>query len=56
MVASPRVAESLEEDVEALDSYVQETFAGKPAAVRVKQKKNTKALQYEAYRKRRDKQ
>jgi Ca-activated chloride channel homolog len=55
VLASPRVAENLDEDVDALGAYVQETFAGKPEAVVLKQKKNAKALQYEAYQKRRDK-
>jgi len=55
VLASPRVAANLEEDVDALGAYVQETFAGKPEAVALKQKKNAKALQYEAYQKRRDK-
>lgn len=55
VLASPRVAENLDEDVDALGVYVQETFAGKPEAVVLKQKKNAKALQYEAYQKRRDK-
>ena len=56
VLASPRVAENLHEDVDALGVYVKETFAGKPEAVVLKQKKNAKALQYEAYQKRRDKQ
>jgi len=55
VLASPRVAENLEKDVDALGAYVQETFAGEPEAVVLKQKKNAKALQYEAYQKRRDK-
>jgi Ca-activated chloride channel homolog len=55
VLASPRVAQNLEEDVDALGAYVQETFAGKPEAVVLKQKKNAKALQYEAYQKRRAK-
>lgn len=55
VLASPRVAENLAQDVDALDVYVQETFAGKPEAVVQKQKKNAKVLQYEAYQKRRDK-
>ena len=55
VLASPRVTENLAKDVDALGTYVQETFAGKPEAVVLKQKKNAKALQYEAYQKRRDK-
>ncbi len=56
VVASPRVAENLDEEVDALGTYVRETFAGKPAAVVEKQKQNAKILQYEAYQKRRAKQ
>ena len=55
VLASPRVTENLEEDVDALGAYVKETFAGKPETVVLKQKKNAKKLQYEAYQKRRDK-
>lgn len=54
VVASPQVSENLEKEVHALGAYVEDTFAGKPAAVRAKQKKNAKTLQYEGYQKRRD--
>ena len=56
VVASPRVAENLAQEVDALGDYVQETFSGQPDEVRSKQKKNAKSLQYEAYQKRRNKQ
>ena len=55
VLASPRVSENLQKDVDALGGVVRETFAGRPEAVVSKQKKNAKTLQYEAYRKRRDK-
>lgn len=56
VVASPRVAANLHTDVDALGAMVQDTFAGRPEEVVTKQKKNAKVLQYESYRKRRDKQ
>jgi len=52
-VGSQRIAENLDKDLEALTTYVEETFQGAPAAVREKQKANAKALQYEGYRGRR---
>ncbi|MDJ0876075.1 MAG: VWA domain-containing protein [Desulfobacterales bacterium] len=56
VVDSARVSQNLEREVEALNTYVEETFAGPAPAVAAKQKKNAKALQYEGYRERRDKQ
>lgn len=55
VVGSARVTENLENEVGALNTYVEETFAGPAPAVAAKQKKNAKALQYEGYRERRDK-
>lgn len=55
VVGSARVAENLEDEVDTLSTYVQETFAGPAPAVAAKQKKNAKTLQYEGYRERRDK-
>ncbi len=55
VVDSPRVAHNLEREVEALNTYVEETFTGPASAVAAKQKKNAKVLQYEGYRERRDK-
>jgi Ca-activated chloride channel family protein len=54
VLASPRVAENLAGEVQALGDLVRETFAGRPEAVPSKQKQNAKALQYESYRIRRD--
>ncbi len=56
VVGSARVADNLARDVDALKTYVQETFAGPAPAVAAKQKANAKALQYDGYRERRDKQ
>ncbi len=55
VVASPKVSANLSKDVEALGAMVQDTFTGRPEEVMSKQKKNAKVLQYESYRKRRDK-
>jgi Ca-activated chloride channel family protein len=55
VVASPRVAENLATEVGTLGDVVRETFAGPPEAVRAKQKKNAKVLQYESYQERRRK-
>ncbi len=55
VVGSARVTENLEREVDALSTYVQDTFAGPAPAVAAKQKKNAKALQYDGYRERRDK-
>ena len=55
VVGSARVTENLAREVDALSTYVQETFAGPAPAVAAKQKKNAKALQYDGYRERRDK-
>jgi Ca-activated chloride channel family protein len=48
-VGSRVVAEHLDNDIEDLKTFVQETFEGAPAAVQQKQKSNAKALQYEGY-------
>ena len=53
VVGSARVAQSLDKDLKALETYVEETFQGAPEAVRQKQKTNAKALQYDGYRGRR---
>jgi Ca-activated chloride channel family protein len=53
IIGSGQVAGNLAKDVEALRDIVQETFAGKPGAVSLKQKKNAKSLQYESYKGRR---
>lgn len=54
-VGSAAVAENLDSDLSVLKEDVEETFAGAPAAVMEKQKKQSKAMQYESYRIRRDK-
>ncbi|MGW8223530.1 MAG: hypothetical protein ACWGP1_15390, partial [Syntrophobacteria bacterium] len=55
VVASPKVATSLERDLEELRGVVNDTFQGEPQEVEIKQKKNSKSLQYEGYRGRRSK-
>jgi len=55
VVASPKVASSLETDLEELRGVVNETFQGEPQEVQIKQKTNSKSLQYEGYRGRRSK-
>lgn len=55
VVASPRVATSLERDVQELRGVVNDTFQGEPQEVEIKQKKNSKSLQYDGYRGRRSK-
>ena len=55
-VASPEVSTNLQRDVTALRQSVIDTFAGPPEAVQQKKKKQSKALQYESYKIRRDKQ
>ena len=54
-VGSAAVSEHLEKDVKVLRQSVSDTFAGPPAAVAEKQKKQSKALQYEGYEQRRGK-
>jgi Ca-activated chloride channel family protein len=54
-VGSAKVAKNLDEDVNVLRQSVEDTFRGAPAAVAAKQKKRSKALQYESYQIRRDK-
>jgi Ca-activated chloride channel family protein len=53
VVGSGKVATSLERDLEDLRGQVKDTFQGTPQAVQLKQKKNSKALQYEGYKGRR---
>jgi Ca-activated chloride channel family protein len=55
VVASPKVATSLEKDLGGLRDMVEDTFQGAPQEVEKKQKKNSKALQYEGYSGRRSK-
>jgi Ca-activated chloride channel family protein len=55
-VESEEVSRNLDSDVVELQESVQDTFAGAPAAVAVKQKQQAKELQYDSYRARRDKQ
>lgn len=55
-VDSAAVSKNLEEELEPLRQSVKETFAGAPSAVMEKRKQQAKALQYESYRVRRDKQ
>lgn len=55
-VGSAKVTDNLEKDVQSLRQSVEETFAGAPAAVAEKKKQRSKALQYESYQIRRDKQ
>jgi Ca-activated chloride channel family protein len=54
-LGSAEVTDNLDEDVSELKLQVEETFTGAPAAVMQKQKKESKAMQYESYRVRRDK-
>jgi Ca-activated chloride channel family protein len=54
VVGSEKVAENLESDVLALSRQVDDTFSGAPAVVAEKKKKVSKAMQYESYKKRRD--
>ncbi len=54
-LGSAEVADNLDGDVSELKQQVEETFTGAPAAVMQKQKKQSKAMQYESYRVRRDK-
>jgi Ca-activated chloride channel family protein len=56
VVGSEKVARNLETDVHALSRQVDETFAGAPAVVAEKKKQVSKAMQYESYKLRRDKQ
>ena len=55
-VGSARVSENLECEVQDLRQSVEDTFSGAPAAVEQKKKEQSKVLQYESYRIRRDKQ
>jgi Ca-activated chloride channel homolog len=54
-VGSAKVTKNLDKDLMGLRQSVEETFTGSPAAVAEKKKQNSKALQYEGYRMRRDK-
>ena len=49
VIGSVRVAENLDKDLKELQTFVEDTFQGAPAAVRQKQNSNAKALQYEGY-------
>ncbi|MDH3802387.1 MAG: hypothetical protein OEU80_09915, partial [Deltaproteobacteria bacterium] len=49
VVASPKVATSLDKDLGGLRDMVEDTFQGAPQEVELKQKKNSKVLQYEGY-------
>ena len=53
VIGSQRIAENLDNDLNDLKTYVEETFQGAPEAVKEKQKANAKSLQYEGYRDRR---
>ena len=55
-VGSARVSQNLEGEVQELRQSVEDTFSGAPAAVEQKKKEQSKVLQYESYRIRRDKQ
>jgi Ca-activated chloride channel family protein len=55
VVASPKVATSLDKDLGGLRDMVEDTFQGAPQEVELKQKRNSKALQYEGYSGRRSK-
>ena len=52
-VASEEVARNLDRDLKDLRERVEDSFQGAPAAVTVKQKANSKAMQYEGYKGRR---
>jgi len=54
VVASPKVATSLDKDLGGLRDMVEETFQGAPQEVELKQKRNSKVLQYEGYSGRRN--
>ncbi len=56
MVESEAVAKNLTTDVQALQNQVEQTFAGPAADVARKQKQRSKAIQYESYKLKRDKQ
>jgi len=49
VIGSAQVAENLDKDLKELQTFVEDTFQGAPAAVRQKQNSNAKALQYEGY-------
>ena len=55
VVASPKVASSLKRDLKELRGVVNDSFQGEPQEMELKQKKNSKSLQYEGYRGRRSK-
>ena len=55
VIGSVRVTENLDKDLKELQTFVEDTFQGEPAAVRQKQNSNAKALQYESYSGRRQK-
>ena len=52
-VASEEVTQNLDQDLNDLRQRVEDTFQGAPAAVKAKQKSNSKAMQYEGYKGRR---
>ncbi|MBD3306761.1 VWA domain-containing protein [candidate division KSB3 bacterium] len=54
-VGSATVATHLDEELEELRDFVEQTFSGSPQAVEQQQKANAKALQYEGYKERRAK-
>jgi Ca-activated chloride channel family protein len=53
VVGSSQVEQNLKTDLDTLRSRVEHVFSGAPAAVAAKQKKNAKAMQYQAYEGRR---
>ena len=52
-IGSAEVTQNLDRDLKDLQQRVEDTFEGAPAAVSLKQKANSKALQYEGYQGRR---
>ena len=54
VVDSPHVAENLDKDLNELRRFVKDTFTGSSEAVVQQQKANSKALQYEGYKGRRN--
>lgn len=54
VVQSPAVSANLQKAVRNLQDYVTDTFSGEREEVAVKQKKNSKALQFEAYKDKRN--
>ncbi len=55
VVCSPKVTKNIEEEVSRLENVVKDTFSGSKDEVYMKQKHNSKSLQFKAYKERRAK-